>query len=178
MIKRNPNYKGKRPHNLDADQLQRSATRSAATYLRRSRVRPTSRRRHPVGVLRRGRSEVRRQQGPVLGQAAARHSYLAFNHDRPLFKGANGTELAKAINYAIDRKRCSLQGGYLAGKRTDQILPPGIAGFRDADLYPLKEPDFAIAKKWARSGVKDGTASSSTPRTGRRAAVAQMFSST
>ena len=30
-------------------------------------------------------------------------SYFAFNHDRPLFKGANGTALAKAINYAIDR---------------------------------------------------------------------------
>ena len=50
------------------------------------------------------------------------------------------------------------QGGYLAGKRTDQILPPGMAGFRDANLYPLKGPDFATAKKYAaKSGVKDGT---------------------
>jgi len=86
-------------------------------------------------------------------------SYLAFNHDRPLFKGAAGTSLAKAINYAIDRKALLAQGGYLAGKRTDQILPPGIAGFRDASLYPLKAADVATAKKWAaKAGVKAGTA--------------------
>ena len=108
-------------------------------------------------------------------------TYLAFNHDRPLFKGAAGTALAKAVNYAIDRKAMLAQGGYLAGKRTDQILPPGIAGFRDANLYPLKGPDIATAKKWAaKAGVKDGTARASTtprtvvrPRCGRRS-----FSST
>jgi ABC-type transport system substrate-binding protein len=50
------------------------------------------------------------------------------------------------------------QGGYLAGKRTDQILPPGMAGFRDANLYPLKGPDITTAKKWAATaGLKDGT---------------------
>jgi ABC-type transport system substrate-binding protein len=85
-------------------------------------------------------------------------SYLAFNHDRPIFKGANGTALAKAINYAIDRKALLAQGGYLQGKRTDQVLPPGLAGFRDASLYPLKAADVATAKKWAaKAGVKDGT---------------------
>src|SRR5439155_5094156 len=85
-------------------------------------------------------------------------SYLAFNHDRPLFQGAKGTALAKAINYAIDRKAIRTQYGYLAGKRTDQILAPGLAGFRDANLYPLKGPDLATAKKWAaKSDVKDGT---------------------
>src|SRR5439155_23193809 len=85
-------------------------------------------------------------------------SYLAFNHDRPLFQGAKGTALAKAINYAIDRKAILTQYGYLAGKRTDQILAPGLAGFRDANLYPLKGPDLATAKKWAaKSDVKDGT---------------------
>ena len=31
-------------------------------------------------------------------------------------------------------------------------------GFRDANLYPLKGPDLATAKKWAaKSGVTDGT---------------------
>jgi len=90
---------------------------------------------------------------PILGDR-----YLAFNHDRPLFKGAKGTALAKAINYAIDRKAILVQLGYLAGKRTDQILPPGMAGFRDANLYPLKGPDLATAKKWeAKAGTPDGT---------------------
>ena len=66
--------------------------------------------------------------------------------------------LAKSVNYAIDRKAMLAQGGYLAGKRTDQILPPGMAGFRDANLYPLKGPDIATAKKWAaKAGIKSGT---------------------
>ena len=41
------------------------------------------------------------------------------------------------------------QGGYLPGKRTDQILPPGMAGFRDAKLYPEKGADSTTAKKFA-----------------------------
>jgi ABC-type transport system substrate-binding protein len=103
-------------------------------------------------------------------------TYLAFNHDRPLFKGASGANLAKAINYAIDRKAMLAQGGYLAGKRTDQILPPGIAGFRDASLYPLKGPDIATAKKWAtKAGVKDGTSVEYyTSNTGSAPLVAQI----
>ena len=71
-IKKNPNYKGKRPHNVDADQLhhrQLARRHVPAHAAGRDRLR---RRRHPARVVCRGRSEVRRQQGPVLGQAAAR----------------------------------------------------------------------------------------------------------
>ena len=104
-------------------------------------------------------------------------SYLAFNHDRPEFKGAKGIALAKAINYAIDRKAMLAQGGYLAGKRTDQILPPGIAGFRDANLYPLKGPDIGTAKKWAaKAGLKSGTTLDYyTSNTGSAPLVAQIL---
>src|SRR5205085_11073297 len=83
-------------------------------------------------------------------------SYLAFNHDRPLFKGASGTALAKSINYAIDRHALLAQSGFLAGTRTDQILPPGMAGFRDADLYPLKAPNLKAAQKLAQGHTGDG----------------------
>jgi len=58
----------------------------------------------------------------------------------------------------MDRTAILAQGGYLAGHRTDQSLPPGMAGFRDANLYPLKGPDLSTAKQWAaKAGVKDGT---------------------
>jgi ABC-type transport system substrate-binding protein len=104
-------------------------------------------------------------------------SYIAMNHDRPLFKGAKGTALAKAINYAIDRKAMLSQGGYLAGKRTDQILPPGMAGFRDANLYPLKGPDLTTAQKWAaKAGLKQGTTMEYyTSNTGAAPLVAQIL---
>jgi ABC-type transport system substrate-binding protein len=157
-IKKNPNYKGKRPHNvnqinynignsLDAIYLR---TQQGATDYAAGGIPPAS------------WAEAAQKYGINKGQFWVKPilsiSYLAFNHDRPLFKGANGIALAKAINYAIDRKAMLVQSGFLAGKKTDQMLPPGLAGFRDAALYPLKGPDLVTAKKWlAKSGVKDGT---------------------
>ncbi len=157
-LKRNPNYKGKRPHN--ATQINYVIGNSqAASYLR---VQSGETDYADGGIPSASYAEAAQKFGINKGQFWVKPAlgvrYYAFNHDRPLFKGANGTALAKAINYAIDRKAVLSQGGYLAGKRTDQILPPGMAGFRDANLYPLKGADLATAKKWAaKSGVKDGT---------------------
>jgi peptide/nickel transport system substrate-binding protein len=79
--------------------------------------------------------------------------YLAFNHDRPAFKGRGQIALKKAINYAIDRPAIVRAFGYLGGKRTDQILPPALA--KDTSLYPLKGADPATARKWlARTRFK------------------------
>jgi ABC-type transport system substrate-binding protein len=156
-IKKNPNYKGKRPHNvnqinyvvgnsLDATYLR---TQQGATDYAAGGIPPAS---YAEAAQKYGINKAQFWVKPQIGV-----SYFAFNHDRPLFKGAAGTALAKAVNYAIDRPAILAQNGYLAGKRTDQILPPGMAGFRDASLYPLKHPDLVTAKKWlAKSGVKDG----------------------
>lgn len=157
-IKSNPNYKGKRPHNvtqivynignsLDASYLR--AQQGATDYAAQG-IPPAS---YAEAAQKFGINKGQFWVKPQLGV-----NYLAYNHDRPLFKGAAGTALAKSINYVIDRTAMLAQGGYLAGKRTDQVLPPGMAGFRDANLYPLKGPDIATAKKWAaKAGVKDGT---------------------
>src|SRR6478609_7698170 len=134
VVKRNPFYKGKRPHNLN--QIVYNVGNSLpATYLRTQQgatdyaaggIPPAS---YAEAANKYGVNKSQFWVKPQLGT-----SYLAFNHDRALFKGAKGTALAKAVNYAIDRTAMLAQGGYLAGKRTDQILPPGIAGFRDANL--------------------------------------------
>jgi ABC-type transport system substrate-binding protein len=82
----------------------------------------------------------------------------------------------KAINYAIDRHAMLAQSGYLAGTATDQILPPGISGFRDAKLYPLNGPDFQKAKALAKGHTGSGTLVYYTCNTGTcptRAQVAQ-----
>src|SRR3954471_6265959 len=157
-IKKNPNYHGKRPHNvnlinynvgnsLDAIYLR---TQQGATDYAAGGIPPAS---YAEAAQKYGINKGQFWVKPQLGV-----SYIAMNHDRAAFKGPKGTALAKAVNYAIDRKAMLAQGGYLAGKRTDQILPPGMAGFRDASLYPLKGPDIATAKKWAaKAGVKSGT---------------------
>jgi len=157
-VKKNPNYKGKRPHNVN--QIVYNIGNSLdASYLR---VQQGATDYAAQGIPPASYAEAAQKYGINKGQFWVKPilsiSYLAFNHDRPLFKGAQGIALAKAINYAIDRKALLVQSGYLAGKKTDQMLPPGIAGFRDASLYPLKGPDLTTAKKWAaKSGVKDGT---------------------
>src|SRR6478735_7687878 len=124
VVKRNPYYKGKRPHNLN--QIVYNVGNSlAATYLRTQQgatdyaaggIPPAS---YAEAANKYGVNKSQFWVKPQLGI-----SYLAFNHDRSLFKGAKGIDLAKAINYAIDRKAMLAQGGYLAGKRTDQVLPP------------------------------------------------------
>jgi ABC-type oligopeptide transport system substrate-binding subunit len=157
-IKRNPYYKGKRPHNYT--QMNYVIGNSLdATYLRAQQGATDY---AAGGIPPASWAEAAQKYGINKGQFWVKPQisvfYLAFNHDRPLFKGTNGVALSKAINYAIDRKAILVQQGYLAGTRTDQILPPGIAGFRDASLYPLKGPDLTTAKKWlTKSGVKDGT---------------------
>jgi ABC-type oligopeptide transport system substrate-binding subunit len=157
-IKKNPNYKGKRPHNVNSI-VYNIGNSLDASYLRAQQGATDY---AAQGIPPASYAEAAQKYGINKGQFWVKPQmgvqYLAFNHDRPLFKGAAGIALAKAINYAVDRKALLAQGGYLAGKRTDQILPPGMAGFRDASLYPLKGPDLVSAKKWAaKAGVPDGT---------------------
>jgi ABC-type oligopeptide transport system substrate-binding subunit len=87
---------------------------------------------------------------PVLGV-----SYLALNHDRPLFK--NNPQLSKAINWATDRHALVVQGGAFVGKRNDHILPPGMDGYIDKHFYP-NSPNFTVAKKLAAGHTRDGKA--------------------
>ena len=157
-IKRNPYYKGKRPHNVNEihynignslDAIYLRVQQGASDYAAQG-IPPAS---YAEAAQKYGINKGQFWVKPLLGVR-----YFAFNHDRPLFKGAKGIALAKAINYAIDRKAILVQYGYLAGKRTDQILPPGMAGFKDFSLYPLKGPDLATAKKWmTKAGVQNGT---------------------
>ena len=77
--------------------------------------------------------------------------YLALNTSRPAFQKVN---LRKAVNHAIDRPSMLRVAGKYAGKRTDQILPPNMQGFRDAALYPIKGANPARGRALA-NGAKD-----------------------
>ena len=78
-------------------------------------------------------------------------TYLALNTSRPALGKVN---LRKAINHAIDRPAMLRVAGKYAGKRTDQILPPNMQGFRDANLYPIKGANPARGRALA-NGAKD-----------------------
>jgi ABC-type oligopeptide transport system substrate-binding subunit len=173
VLKRNPNYQGKRPHNVG----QIVYTIGNSLEATRLRVESGASDYAAGGIPPSAYAEVAKKYGinkgqfwvkPILGVA-----YLALNNDRPIFKG--NLALKRAVNFAIDRKAMLTQNGYLAGKRTDQILPPGMAGFRDVDLYPLKGPNFKFAKKLANGKTRDGKIVYYTSNSAVSTAVAQIL---
>jgi ABC-type oligopeptide transport system substrate-binding subunit len=74
---------------------------------------------------------------------------LIFNTSRQPF---SSSRLRRAASYALDRTALAREGLFteLPGQPTDQYLPPSMAGFRDARLYPLR-PDVARARRLAGS---------------------------
>jgi peptide/nickel transport system substrate-binding protein len=80
-------------------------------------------------------------------------SYLGLNTTREAFKDP---KVRQAVAYAIDRPSISRQGGCFAGTLTDQHLPPGVEGFKDAQIYPLDGPDLDKAKELmaGKTGIK------------------------
>jgi len=80
-------------------------------------------------------------------------SYMSMNNEKAPFNSLN---LRKAVEYAIDRPaQVRLLGAY-AGKRTSQILVPGIPGYKPYNAYPLKGANPAKAK--AVGGAAIGSA--------------------
>ena len=156
VLRRNPNYRGPRPHRLDeiVYTLGVGQTRAVA------QIEAGQSDYAPRGIAPGSVARIAARYGS--GSAAARAgrqryfalpllgvTYLALNTSRPLFADVN---LRRAVNYAIDRPALSRLGAFPpgVGKPTDQYLPPGIPGFKDARIYPLDGPDLTIAKRLAR----------------------------
>ena len=70
--------------------------------------------------------------------------YWAMNTSRAPF---SSLAARKAVEWGLDRPATIRLLGKYAGKRTDQILVPGIPGFNDFHLYAIKGADVAQAKK-------------------------------
>jgi ABC-type transport system substrate-binding protein len=74
--------------------------------------------------------------------------YIGLNTSRAPFSSVN---LRKAANNAVDRPAMLRIRGKYAGQRTDQILPPGMGGFRNAAVYPIRGSNYPKAKALAGS---------------------------
>jgi peptide/nickel transport system substrate-binding protein len=70
-------------------------------------------------------------------------SYLALNTSRGIFRDVKARQ---AVAYAVNRPALTNLAGLNAGKPNEQILPPGIPGYRDAKIYPLDRPNIQKAK--------------------------------
>lgn len=83
--------------------------------------------------------------------------FVAFNNLRPLLRG--NVRLRRAINIALDRPALVRALGLsLAGKATDQLLPPEMPGFRNVKIYPTSGPNLRRARRLAAGHLRGGHA--------------------
>ncbi len=159
-LKRNPFYKGARAANPETIQVNigndvtveyQNVEKSTTDYA--SGGIPATEWKNVVTKYGLNKKDGRVQVRPLLDIR-----YVAMNRSRPLFRANPG--LAKAVNWAVDRQAFSAQGGYLYGKRTGQILPPGMLGYKPQSTYPIRITASSArqAKKLAEGNLRDGKA--------------------
>jgi len=150
VLKRNPYYKGDRPANpdqivftpnvnVDQSLLQVKAGQADLDLIS---LPPTA------------TADLAKQYGVNTSRfhvgATSCVNYMGMNTARAPF---DNVALRKAVNWAIDRPaQVRLLGAY-AGKRTDQILVPGIPGYKPFNVYALKGADVAKAKSIGGSAI-------------------------
>ncbi len=169
IVKTNPNYKGQRPHNVDTFVF------TANTQLDQSLLQVKSGQADydAGGLPPTAHADLAKQYGINKGRYFISHGinidYAAMNTSRPAF--ANVT-MRKAVEYAIDRPALVRVRGFLAGHRDDQILPPGLAGYKNFNIYPVKGSNYTRGKALAAKagGCKDITLYSSTTVVGQNLA--------
>jgi len=89
--------------------------------------------------------------------------YVALNTQGSAF---GSVAMRQAANNAIDRPGMLRVRGAFAGKRTVQILPPGMGGFQRTKAYPLTGPNYPKAKQLAGSSCKTVNLWTTTSATG------------
>ena len=151
VLKRNPYYKGDRPANpdqivftpnvnVDQSLLQVKAGQADIDI---DRLPPTA-----TADLAQARTASTRAASSWAPTSCV--NYMGMNTARAPF---DNVSLRKAVNWAIDRPaQVRLLGAY-AGKRTDQILVPGIPGYKPFNVYAIKGADVAKAKQVGGSAI-------------------------
>src|SRR3954471_152742 len=150
VLKRNPYYKGSRPANpdqivftpnvnIDQSLLQ---VKAGQADLDVGGLPPTA------------TSQLGDQYGVNKGRffvgATSCVNYMGMNTARAPFNNVN---LRKAVEYAIDRPAQVRLLGMYAGKRTSQVLVPGIPGYKPFNAYPLQGANPAKAKAIGGSAI-------------------------
>ncbi|MGC1566991.1 MAG: ABC transporter substrate-binding protein, partial [Trebonia sp.] len=160
VLRRNPNYRGDRPHHLD--QMVFTIGIDSARAL--AEVEAGTADYAVDGLPRDAGPGLEAQYGPGSKAARAGHQQyfispangirvLYMNTSRPLF---SDVRLRRAVNYAIDRPALAAQGQrfaeenpFNAGSPADSNMLPATDGAADFHLYPLTGPDLRRARQLA-----------------------------
>jgi ABC-type transport system substrate-binding protein len=143
LIKRNPYYAGTRPQRWDEVVLNQN-TNTQTSYLQ---VRLGEVDLDLAGLPPAAHTELTRKYGINRGRYFVNPGliiqYIALNTSRPLFKDVKARQ---AVAYAIDRTALVRVAGLNGGRPNDQILPPGLPGYRPVTIFP-NTPDLAKARE-------------------------------
>ena len=166
ILKTNPNYKGQRPHNIDTFNITANTNLDQTLLQIKSGQVDYDMGGPPATANADLAKEFGINKGRYFINRGLNVDYWAMNTGRPAFSNAT---MRRAANFAIDRPAMVRVRGYLAGFRNDQLLPPGIGGYKDIKLYPIKGSDYAKAKSLAGSagGCKDVTLYTTTSAVGQ-----------
>ncbi len=171
-VKKNKNYKGSRPANADEFDI------SVNTNLDQSLLQVKSNQvDYDVGGLPPSAHAdlgsqygVNKANGQYHVNSLVETDYVALNTAKAPFNSVN---VRKAANFAIDRPAMLRVRGKYAGQRTDQILPPGMGGFRNAKVYPAQGSNYTKAKALAGGNCKNVNLWTANSTTGQ--ALGQVF---
>jgi ABC-type oligopeptide transport system substrate-binding subunit len=148
VLRRNPYYRGNRPANVDEIVWTVGVSREdCLTAVAQDQTDYCGTLGIPTAAYRSLAQEhgINKPGGQFLVSPSLTTWFVAFNHERPAFEGSGQIPLKKAINHAIDRPAMARAFGYLAGKRTDKLLPPALA--RRGRIYPLAGADPTTARR-------------------------------
>ena len=146
LLKRNPYYRGTRPQKWDEVKVaQNVGSQTSYLQVRRGEIDLDI-----SGLPPTAHKELTDTYGVNKGRYFVLPGliiqYIALNTERPLFKDQS---MRQAVAYAIDRTHLMKLGGLNGGVPNDQILPPGIPGYRPITIYPNR-PNFEKAKQLMR----------------------------
>jgi peptide/nickel transport system substrate-binding protein len=176
-LRRNPFYKGARPHHVEGFDAEITGAEPGEGLNRVERgdadwtlavapdyFEPGRRLAEKYGV---NKSRFFVKPGFTIRQ-------IVFNVSRPLFR--NNPRLRRAINFALDRRALSeaVTLSPLAETQTDQFLPPSFPGYRNANIYPLAHSDVRRARALARGATRGGKATFYVPDFPPPVALAQL----
>jgi ABC-type transport system substrate-binding protein len=155
VVRRNPNYRGPRPHNLDAIVYVAGLdTGPAAAQIAQGKLDYLAEQYPDYGALQPG-GDISRRYASEDANATGKPRYvslptpalrwLSFNTQRGPFVDLDAR---RAVNALLDRPALAAADG---GVPTDQYLPAALmTGEKDHHLYPVDGPDVELAKKlWA-----------------------------
>jgi ABC-type transport system substrate-binding protein len=156
VLIRNPNYHGQRPHHfaridvaMDVPSTRAVAATEAGTVNLADYGEVTSGADLLASRYGRGSPAARHGHQQYYVDAEPELDFFALNTHRGPFRSQR---LREAVNYAIDREALARLGDELSpigSPPFDHYLPPGVPGYRDIHVYPLK-PNLAKARQLAR----------------------------